>query len=182
MSKPIVSVYGSSLAKPGSPAYEEAQTLGELLAKAGFTVATGGYHGLMEATSRGAAEAGGHVIGVTSSVFDGWNGRGVEANQWVAEEIRFDSLRERLHHLVAFSDAAVSLRGGVGTLSEVALTWSLIQVGEITPRPFILLGKQWGELLEQYFQDGAYIREEHMKLWRCVETPEEVVTVLSKTL
>lgn len=61
-----VTVFGGAAAVPGNPAYFEAQRLGCLLAQAGHAVLTGGYMGAMEATSRGAAEAGGHVIGVTS--------------------------------------------------------------------------------------------------------------------
>ncbi len=60
-----VAVFGGSAPQPGQPAYLEAQHLGEMLAKAGHEVVTGGYMGVMEAVSRGAAEAGGHVIGVT---------------------------------------------------------------------------------------------------------------------
>ena len=75
----IVSVFGGSAPKPGSaPSYAEAQALGAALAQAGWTVATGGYSGVMEAASRGACEAGGHVIGVTCSLIEEW--RGLRAN------------------------------------------------------------------------------------------------------
>lgn len=60
-----IAVFGGSQPKEGDPAYAEAYELGSLLAQAGHTVLTGGYIGTMEAVSRGAAEAGGHVIGVT---------------------------------------------------------------------------------------------------------------------
>ncbi len=60
-----VSVFGGSQPKEGDAAYTEAQELGRLLAERGHTVLTGGYIGTMEAVSRGANEAGGHVIGVT---------------------------------------------------------------------------------------------------------------------
>lgn len=53
-----VTVFGGSQPKPGTPAYEEARQLGELLAQRGHTVLTGGYIGTMEAVSRGAAHAG----------------------------------------------------------------------------------------------------------------------------
>src|SRR5215831_4366333 len=125
----IISVFGGSSPKPDTPAYEEARALGAALAGAGFTVATGGYTGVMEGASRGAHEAGGHVIGVTCSLIEEW--RGLRANVWVKEEKRFATLRERLGHLVEFCDGAVALPGGIGTLSEVALTWSLLQTGEI---------------------------------------------------
>ena len=68
----IVTVFGSNAPKEGEADYEQARALGRELAQSGYVVATGGYFGTMEATSRGAKEAGGHVIGVTAAVFDGW--------------------------------------------------------------------------------------------------------------
>jgi uncharacterized protein (TIGR00730 family) len=174
----VVSVFGGSLPKPGSAAYQEAHTLGRLLALAGYAVATGGYSGTMEAVSRGAAEAGAHVIGVTTNRFDNWGRSGEGPNQWVKEEIKFSTLRERLYHLVSFCDAAVALRGGIGTLSEVSLMWSLLQTGEIEPKPLVLLGKEWQDWLTRFYGGGEYIRPEHMKLWECVRTPEDVIIVL----
>ncbi len=156
MSK-IVSVFGGSAPRPGTPPYAEAQTLGAALARAGWTVATGGYTGVMEAASRGACEAGGHVIGVTCGLIEDW--KGLRANAWVKEEQRFSTLRERLGHLVEFCDAAVALPGGVGTLSEIALTWSLLQTGEIKRKPFILLGPVWHAMVSAFLREGGmYLR------------------------
>ncbi|NPV66364.1 MAG: LOG family protein [Anaerolineae bacterium] len=175
----IVSVLGGSAPAPGSPAYQEAYTLGRLLAEAGYTVASGGYSGTMEAVSRGAAEAGGHVIGVTTDRLNRWEARTIHPNPWVREEIRFPTLRERLIHLITFSDALIALRGGIGTLSEVSLAWSLMQVGEIAVRPLILVGESWGALLRQFYGNGEYIRDKDMRLWQCVDGPAAAVAVLN---
>ncbi len=179
MTQGIVTVFGGASPRPGSPAYQEAYIVGKLLAQAGYTVATGGYTGTMEAASRGAAEAGGHVIGVTCERLNFWEKRSLRANPWVKEEIRLPTLRERLYKLVEFCDAAVALRGGIGTLSEISLTWSLIQVEEIKPKPLILLGRTWGDLLTQFYGDGEYIRQEDMRLWTCVDTPQEILAALN---
>lgn len=171
-------MFGSSRPQPETEVYQEAYELGRLLGQAGYTVASGGYRGTMEAVSRGAAEAGAHVIGVTSNRLDNW-GEGTDGpNQWVKEEIKFPTLRERLFHLVSFCDAAVALRGGIGTLSEVSLMWSLLQTQEIPPRPLVLLGKQWQSMLTGFYGTGEFIRPEHMQLWTCVQTPEEAVALL----
>jgi uncharacterized protein (TIGR00730 family) len=171
----VVSVYGSSAPQPGEDGYELAHRLGRELAGAGYTVMTGGYAGTMEAVSRGAHEAGGHVIGVTARLFDAM---GHEANSYIDEEIAYDTLAERLLHLVTRSDAAVALPGGVGTLSEVALTWSLLQTGEITPRPFVLLGEWWDAWMRAYYGEGQYIREQHLHLFQVARTPQQAVTML----
>src|SRR5678816_3721819 len=116
-----VSVFGGAQPKEGEAAYTEALNLGRMLAERGHTVLTGGYIGTMEAVSRGANEAGGHVIGVTCEDIERWRPR--TANQWVKEEIRKETLIERLHTLIHESDAAFALAGGAGTLTEVALMW-----------------------------------------------------------
>ncbi len=179
MTQGIVTVFGGASPQPGSPAYQEAYTVGRLLAQAGYTVATGGYTGAMEAASRGAAEAGGHVIGVTCDALNTWERKSLRPNPWVHEEIRLPTLRERLYKLVEFCDAAVALRGGIGTLSEVSLMWSLIVVGEIKSKPLILLGRAWGDLLTRFYGNGEYIRQEDMRLWTCVDRPEEILAALN---
>src|SRR5215475_14919834 len=110
-----VTVFGGSEPKEGSAAYAEAMELVKLLAEHGHTVLTGGYIGVMEAVSRGAREAGGHVIGVTCEEIEAW--RHIKANAWVMEEIRKKTLVERLHALIHESDAALALSGGAGTLT-----------------------------------------------------------------
>ena len=103
-----ITIFGGAQPQPNSPAYEEARLLGELLAQRGHTVLTGGYIGTMEAVSRGASEAGGHVIGVTCEDIEAW--RAVSPNQWVKEERRSKTLIGRLQALVEGCEAAIALR------------------------------------------------------------------------
>src|SRR5690606_21772609 len=102
-----ISVFGGSKPRPGEPDYEQALRLGSLLGAAGYTVLTGGYIGTMEAVSRGAAEAGGHVVGITCDEIEAW--RPVKHNQWVLEEQRHGTLRERLSALIDGCDGALAL-------------------------------------------------------------------------
>jgi len=144
-----ITVFGSSQPQPGSPVYTEAYELGKLLAVAGHSVLTGGYVGTMEAVSRGANEAGGHVIGVTCDEIEKW--RAVGANAWVLEERRFSSLQERLSALIRGCDAAIALPGGPGTLAEIALTWNLMIVASIPQKPLILVGTGWKAVFDEMF-------------------------------
>jgi len=174
--KPVVSVFGSSAPSQGEADYEQARQLGALLAEAGYTVATGGYIGTMEATSRGALEAGGHVIGVTCEQLDEF--RSLGPNSWVVQVIRYPTLRERLVHLVTENEGMIVLPGGIGTLSELALAWSLLQVGEIAPRPLILLGSLWRETMATFIRSN-YVRAEHADLIRYADHPAEAVALLN---
>jgi hypothetical protein len=144
-----ISVFGGSQPKEGSAAYAEAQELGKTLAQNGHTVLTGGYIGTMEAVSRGAAEAGGHVIGVTCTEIDRWRGSG--ANKWVIEEWRKETLIERLQTLIESCDAALALPGGPGTLTEISLMWNLMIIGSQNRRPLILIGDGWKTVFDQVF-------------------------------
>ncbi|MDI6769276.1 MAG: LOG family protein [Anaerolineales bacterium] len=144
-----ITVFGGSQPQPGSPAYAEAYELGKLLAEAGHTVLTGGYIGTMEAVSRGASEAGGHVIGVTCEEIERW--RPVRANGWVKEEWRRETLMERLQVLIEACDAAIALPGGPGTLTEIALTWNLMIVHSMPPKPLILVGAGWRSVFDRFF-------------------------------
>ncbi len=144
-----ISVFGGAQPQPDSPEYEEARLLGALLAQRGHTVLTGGYIGVMEAVSRGAFEAGGHVIGVTCEDIEAW--RGVKANQWVKEEWRKKTLLERLQAIIEGCDAAIAMPGGVGTLAEISLMWNLMVVESLHRRPLILVGSGWQSTLDQFF-------------------------------
>lgn len=172
MSEPVIAVFGSSSPQPDSMPYAEARRLGQLLAEAGFAVATGGYGGTMAAVSRGAAEVGGRVIGVTSSQIEKW--RPIPANEWVAEEIKYDTLSDRLLHLVKQYQGMIALPGGIGTLSEVSLAWSLMQTGEAPQRPLVLLGPLWRETVRTYAQ-GEYIRPRDMDLIYLANSAETAV-------
>ena len=168
----VISVFGSSSPRPGSADYESARRVGQLLAQAGFVVQTGAYSGVMAAASQGANEAGGHVIGVTSTQIEHY--RPVPANQWVIEEIKCPTLRERLLHLVDNCHGAIVMPGGIGTLSELALLWSFIQVGELSPRPVIAVGGLWQRTMAAFI-DEAYVRPAHQALITTVRTADEAV-------
>jgi uncharacterized protein (TIGR00725 family) len=158
-----VSIFGSARPKPGEQAYSEAVRLGSLLAKSGCTVLTGGYMGTMEAVSRGAAEAGGHVIGITCEELEAW--RPVRHNRWVTEEKRYPRLRDRLLALIDGCEAALALPGGPGTLAEVSMMWNHLLTQAIPARPLILIGPGWATTFKTYFSAlGQYIGE-HERAW-----------------
>lgn len=174
---PIVSIFGGNQILAHEAGYREAIQVGSLLAGAGYVVATGGYAGVMEAASRGAREAGGRTIGVITSAFAD---RSNSPNPWLDEVVTFPTLFQRLHHLVTFSDALVALRGGVGTLSEVALAWSLMQVREMPCKPFVLVGPAWRRVIESYQREST-IRDHDLSLLAFADAPPDVLPFLRGT-
>lgn len=177
MDRKRITVFGGSQPRPGDEEYQQSIRLGALLGSAGFTVLTGGYIGTMEAVSRGAAENGGHVIGVTCEEIEAW--RPGRANPWVQEEMRCKTLRQRLFALIENCDAAIVMPGGIGTLAELSEMWSHLQTGIISPRPLILVGAGWQQVLEQFFESlGSYIPHPHRKILSFAKDVDQAFAML----
>ena len=176
----IITVFGGSLPVPGTPPYEAALRLGSLLAGSGYAVQTGGYIGTMEAVSRGAAEAGGHVIGVTCDEIENW--RPVAPNRWVKEEKRCPTLRERLYVLIDECDGAIALPGGIGTLAEITLTWAHLQIQPEYQKPLIVIGNGWQETLGTFKTElGEYIPAADQNRITAVPDVDSALAVLKNT-
>jgi uncharacterized protein (TIGR00725 family) len=85
-----------------------------LLAESGVTVVCGGRTGVMEAVARGAAGAGGTVIGIVP-------GPSVEeANEFCTHVVATSLGHARNLAVVSSGDAAIAIGGEWGTLSEIA--------------------------------------------------------------
>jgi hypothetical protein len=167
-SRVVVAVFGSSTARPGDPVYERSHRLGRALAERGAVVMSGGYGGVMEAVSRGARDAGGHVVGVTVELFE----RRGPVNPWVVERVHAPDLFERLRHLVERAQAFVVAGGSVGTLTELFLVWTLA-VASPTPRaPVVLLGDHWRGWLDVH-RSPEFIPEALFEHVVVAATPEE---------
>jgi len=173
-----ITVFGGSQAKPGDQTYQEAYLLGALLGNAGHTILTGGYIGVMEAASRGAAESGGHVIGMTCDEIEKW--RPVSPNPWVIEERRYPTLRQRLFALIDSCDAAIAMPGGIGTLAEIAEIWSHVQSQAITHRPIILVGAGWKQTISTlYSAQSEFIPTRYRELITFAENSRSALDVLN---
>jgi uncharacterized protein (TIGR00730 family) len=167
-----IAVFGSSRREENSDHYHEAYELGRSLAHAGYAVLSGGYHGSMAAASRGAREAGGRVIGVTCALFDP-----LRPNSWLSEEIKAPTLLARLEIMMERSDGFVALRGGIGTLSEVTLAWSLLQTRTLDSKPLVLMGADWPPILET-LRKHTDLGNSIAALARLAGTPAEVLAAL----
>jgi len=157
MDEKIITIFGSGKSNEADDDYEVAFELGTVLAKAGFTIANGGYGGTMEAAAKGANRQGANVIGVTCSVFGG------SANEYVTKRLSTDSLEERLGKLIEIADAFVVLPGSTGTLLELAKVWEFKNKGFLLPaQPVIILGEFWEPLLSliaaRDSQSGKYLK------------------------
>jgi len=142
-----VTIFGSSIPGEDTEVYQETQQLGRRLAEVGFAVCNGGYGGLMEASSRGARESGGHTIGVTCDVWP------AAANRWIAEEVRTPTFMQRLLTLIERGDSYIALPGGTGTLAELALVWEMMNKSSLSRsvggrKPLLVMVPYWQPVIE----------------------------------
>jgi len=183
----VVTIFGSSLPPEASRAYAEARQLGKLLAEAGFAICNGGYKGLMEASARGAREAGGHTIGVTCEVWPG------KANPWIVEEVRTKSFPQRIMTLLERGDAYVVLAGGTGTLAELALAWEMMNKASLSKtvggnKPLLVMSPYWQPVITCLEQEGQLNSSQKewkspaMEIVTMVTSPEQAVEYLKKNL
>ena len=169
-----ITIFGGSNVSRDSAWYAEAYAVGAQLARAGFTVVNGGYSGTMEASARGAREAGGRVLGVTSTLF-----KQIVMNEFVDEEISTNDLYNRIRELVARSDGYVVLRGSIGTLAELGLVWNLAALEPGFNKPIVLLGDFWKNVIRAY-EENLAINAEQTRYLRFAATPEECVVLLQR--
>lgn len=136
-----VTIFGSSIPKPGEEQYEIAYQLGSKLAEEGFNICTGGYGGIMEAASKGAYDEGGLVYAVT---VDNWNSN---PNPYITIEVRGKTLFERIEKLIEMGDAYVVLQGGTGTFLELAAVWEYANKKLQHEKPIICHSQMWKEIV-----------------------------------
>jgi uncharacterized protein (TIGR00730 family) len=169
--RPIVAVFGSSQPGRDDELYKSSLLMGELLGRLGFDVMTGGYTGVMEAVSRGAHDAGAHVVGITMTR---WESR---VNRHLTAEIRTTTFYERFRWLVDRSDAYVAMAGGIGTLAEVTFAWQELQLGMVSKRPLVLVGPRWRALFK-CFADQLIATPRIYDPIKLVDTPEQAADFL----
>ena len=135
---PRIGVMGDSSCSP--EVYELARKVGFLIGTKGAILISGGMGGVMEASARGAREAGGTTIGILPG------SSATEANRYIDIPIVTDLGNARNIVNILTSQAIIAIHGSYGTLSEIALamkcrvpviglrTWHLTPPeGEATP-------------------------------------------------
>src|SRR3954465_13313475 len=109
---PYVAVVGPGDAD--AAAERDAEAVGEELARAGAVVVCGGLSGVMAAACRGAREAGGMTVGLLPG------SDRAAANPWGARALPTGLGARRNGLVVRAADGVLAVRGGFGTLSEIA--------------------------------------------------------------
>tara|TARA_B100000945_G_C20362540_1_gene587900 strand:+ start:567 stop:1118 length:552 start_codon:yes stop_codon:yes gene_type:complete len=180
-----ITVFGSSRCFKGDQEYIFAESVGNMLGKLGYNVATGGYQGTMEAISKGACNHNVNVIGVTvPSLFSNMSNDNFEvrANEYINKEIKTDSLSNRIHYLLENSKAIIVLPGKIGTLTELIVAWNTNYLYNISKDkdviPIFLKKDYWGKIIENMPGDME-LSDNFFKYYENVEELEKFIEKLN---
>jgi hypothetical protein len=173
MKRRRIAAFGSSRTSENDPRFSDVLSLSRKLANAGWDGMTGGHQGMMAAFSRGIVEGGGHVRGITLERFP------TPPDNTLGEEIRARDFFDRMRTLIEEAEAYLVLPGGLGTLAELAMTWDLLAIRVLEPRPLILYGGIWAKLLQE-LQTHLELSVDHaFEIIHPCTTPDEVLALLA---
>ena len=174
-----VSVFGSARFGPDNPYYQKAKTISKGLAKAGFTVITGGGPGIMEAGNKGAALQNGKSVGLNielpfEQVPNTYQNLSLHYRYFFARKVMF----------VKYSMGYVCMPGGFGTMDELFEALTLIQTHKVYTIPLVLFGSDYYKGLLDWLRgtmakSGA-IEKDDMNIITVTDDVEEVIAVMVK--
>lgn len=139
-------IYGSARTSGGSTAYRAANALGMELANRGWTVATGGGPGIMEAVQSGVGEC--QSMAVRTDI----PGEEIDSRLCPSQVITLETFMLRKLLLTEEMDAIWVFPGGVGTMDELFEVLVLQDTNRISNYPKVLVDPE----------DGGY--------WKCWRT------------
>ncbi len=177
---PAVTIFGSARVEPSSKVYQDAYKIGKGLARAGFSIVTGGGPGVMEAANKGCFEAGGLSAGLNIKL-----PHEQSLNPYTNLHVEFRYFFVRKVMLIRYAVAIVCMPGGFGTLDEFFETITLIQTKKIKPIPIILVNNDYWKGLIDWISEtllrNKAISKEDLSIFHIVDDPEQVIETIRLT-
>ena len=174
-----VAMFGSARPEPSSEVYQQSKDAARVLSAAGWTIATGGGPGLMQACNEGALEAcfDGKVCSLGYSIYLPFE---AETNPAVQHDTHHKTFFTRLEQF-SQCDAFIALPGGYGTMLEILTVVQLLQVEHIKPVPLILVGNEWYKLMqltEFALKQRGFVSDYEKDFWDYADDPVEAAEQL----
>ena len=170
-----VTVFGTARKPQEDGISWNAYEVSRKLASEGFAVVTGGGYGVMEASNRGAYDAGGDSIGLNILL-----PHEQSLNEYTTADFQFEHFFGRKVAMTLDASAYLFFAGGFGTFDELFEILALEQTYKIPRAPIILVGSDFWQpivdviekvLLERF----GTISEEDNKLYALVDDHEEII-------
>jgi len=169
----LVTAFGSSRITESDVRFKDVQCLAERVAQHGWNGMVGGHQGMMASFSKGIRAGGGFVTGVTLEVFP------TPPNNTLSEEKRAAHFFERMQVLIEEPTAYLVLPGGLGTLAEFAMTWDLLAIQILEPRPLLVYGECWMPLIDMMKQQLVMSVDHGFESIHYCASHEEVLEILN---
>lgn len=174
-----VAMFGSARPLPSDRAYKQSREAAAMLAIAGWTIATGGGPGLMQACNEGALGvcADDCVCSLGYSIYLPFE---AETNPAVQHDTHHKTFFTRLEQF-SQCDAFIALPGGYGTMLEILTVVQLLQVEHIKPVPLILVGDEWHALMrrsEFTLKQSGYVSDYEKDYWTYAVDPVQAAQQL----
>jgi uncharacterized protein (TIGR00730 family) len=171
-----VSMFGSARVTPDSANYQSAAKFGELAAKAGFMVITGGADGIMRAGIEGAGAENSFGINILLPLEQSAN----KIIQKDPKSINFKYFFTRKIFFVMEADAIALFPGGFGTHDEAFEVLTLLQTGKAPPMPVVLIEspgenywEAWDHFIRSQLLTRRLISKEDLSFYHIVNSPEQ---------
>ena len=158
--------------------YQDAELLGELLAKNGFNLVYGGSNiGTMYSVAKSTKLNGGKVYGVMPERLYSFNVHSEECDEFFITK----DMRDRKSKLDELSDGVIAMAGGFGTLEEVSEIMCHKQIG-YNNKPIVFLNTNgFYDSLLKFFDnicDQSFARESAKNIYYVANTPQDAVNYL----
>ncbi|MFY9227858.1 MAG: TIGR00730 family Rossman fold protein [Candidatus Microsaccharimonas sp.] len=170
-----VTVFGSARKPQDDDVTLAAYEASKRLANEGYAVVTGGGHGVMESSNRGAYDVGGDSLGLNILLPNEQT-----LNPYTTESFQFQHFFGRKVAMTLDASAYLFFPGGFGTWDELFEVLALEQTKKIPAAPIILVGSDyWNQvdavikklLLDEY----QTISSEDYKLYEILDDHDEIV-------
>ena len=170
-----VTFFGSARDVPaGEQSRKAAYDIAYRLAKKGYAILSGGGGGIMEASNRGAYDAGGHSIGFNIKL-----PHEQHLNPYTTEDLAFHYFFTRKVTMTFFSRAFVFFPGGFGTFDELMEIITMIQTRKMPPLRIVLVGHAFWDDFDAFVKkqllNNGYISPSDEDIYFITDDIEEAV-------
>lgn len=141
-----VAIFGDADAKNNQLHYRSAYKIAKILTENGIEVVNGGGPGVMKAVTLGAREGGGKsTIVIINPRYQPKNFEGTDRENFkrASKIIKTRNFDQRILKLLEIADAYVVMKGGTGTIVEMALCWQKAKFNYGRHKSIIFYGKGW---------------------------------------
>ncbi|MCB4792424.1 MAG: TIGR00730 family Rossman fold protein [Elusimicrobia bacterium] len=176
-----ITIFGSARSKNSSSDYKVAKTIAYGLAKAGYTIITGGGPGLMEGANLGAKLAKGKSVGLNIEL-------PMEQciNPYVTMPVGFKYFFVRKVMFLKYASGVIVMPGGFGTMDECFEVLTLVQTNKITKIPIILYNsKYWKGLIEwlnNTMVKWGMVTKPELSIFKVMDDPAQIVKEIKKNV